>query len=133
MRELPGRLDGAQQRASIRGRRRRAPEAGERATGGQDLAPARQGADDGRHAAATGIREGGVGQRSELETGLGVEVERGIVQVVHAELDEHEIRPVARADLGEESGFVVGVVAVHAQVQHLDGSSSGSARESLFE
>jgi len=68
------------------------------------------------------IGEGGVGDRVEPLDGLRVEVQRRVVQIVDAELHQHEIGLVADADVGEERGLGVGVrVERHLRAFLLEG------------
>jgi len=82
-----------------------------------------------RRGAMGRIGEGGVGDRLEPLDGLRVEVQRRVVQIVDAELHQHEIGLVADADVGEERGLGVGVVAAHGEVQDLDARPRPERRE----
>ena len=108
------RLERAEDGCQVRGCERIGDEAAEL----QGAAPAEPGG--GRRTAAGGVREGRVGDVAERLHRRRVEVERGVVQVVDAELDENEVGLVGHADVGEERRLGVGVVTADAEVQHLD-------------
>ena len=74
-----------------------------------------------RGTAAARVGKRGLGERAEARHRGGVEVQRRVVEVVDAELDQDEVGPVADAHVGEELGLGVRVVAGDAEAQDLDG------------